>query len=162
MPLPISNIVNAQGTYTASGAFTDTQTVVIGGKTYTSQTTLTNSDGNFLIGASAAESLQNLYDAINLTPGSIVGVKYATATTRHPQVYAHAVTATTLVVKAKHPGTSGNLITTTETQTNGSWGAGTLASGAGDPAVLIDELISQGQLNSDMFLALKTYFPLKP
>ena len=34
-------VVHASQTLTAAGTFTDTQTVVVGGKTYTTQTTLT-------------------------------------------------------------------------------------------------------------------------
>jgi hypothetical protein len=160
VPNPVSTIASASQTLTASGVFTDTQTVVVGGKTYTTQTTLTNVDGNVFIGADASTTLQNLMDAINLT--GTPGTQYAAAMTRNAQVYASAKTATTLVVKAKVPGTIGNLITSTETQTNASWGAGNLAGGSGDPALLIDELIAAGQVNADMFLALKTYFPLKP
>lgn len=124
------SLVPATGTLTSTGTFTDTQTVVVGGKTYTTQTSLTNVDGNVLIGANAAATLQNLYDAINLT--GTAGTQYATAMTANTRVRATAVTATTLVVKALTPGEVGNLIASTETQTNASWGAATLASGAGN------------------------------
>jgi hypothetical protein len=132
--------VQASGTLTAAGVFTDAQTVVVGGKTYTTQTTLTNADGNVFKGADAAAGLQNLFDAINLT--GTPGTQYAAAMTLNSQVYASAVTATTLVVKAKVAGTVGNNIPSTETQTNASWGAATLTGGTGDVSSAIDEIRS--------------------
>ena len=142
----------AVGTLTASGTFTDTQTVVVGGKTYTTQTTLTNVDGNVLIGANAAATLQNLYDAINLT--GTAGTQYAAAMTANTRVKATAVTATTLVVRALTPGEVGNLIASTETQTNAAWGAATLASGAGNFTAWVAALEAGTQINSEVLAAL--------
>jgi hypothetical protein len=145
--------VFAVGTLTSSGTFTDTQTVVVGGKTYTTQTTLTNVDGNVFIGANAAATLQNLYDAINLT--GTPGTQYAAAMTANTRVKATAVTATTLVVSALTPGEVGNLIASTETQTNAAWGAAVLASGAGNINEYITGILSVNQINSEMQAALK-------
>lgn len=144
--MPITVPVQATSTLTAAGVFTDTQTVVCGGKTYTTQTTLTNVNGNVLIGASAAATLQNLYDAINLT--GTVGTQYATAMTLNPDVYASAVTATTLVIKAKVPGTIGNSLPTTETQTNASWTSTVMASGTGSVNTAITEIRATEQVNA--------------
>jgi len=58
--------VGQNNLYTATGVFTDTQTVVIGGKTYTTQTTLTDADGNVKIGGDATEDMVNLACAITL------------------------------------------------------------------------------------------------
>jgi hypothetical protein len=138
----------ATGVLTSSGVFTDTQTVVVGGKTYTTQTTLTNVDGNVLIGASAAATLQNLYDAINLT--GTPGTQYAAAMTKNERVKATAVTATTLTVKAAVAGTLGNLIASTETQTNASWGGATLSGGTGDIGIVLDVVKATMQLNSEL------------
>lgn len=146
------SFVPAVGTLTSSGTFTDTQTVVVGGKTYTTQTTLTNVDGNVLIGANAAATLQNLYDAINLT--GTAGTQYAAAMTANTRVKATAVTATTLVVQALTPGEVGNLIATTETQTNAAWGAATLASGAGNFTAWVAALEAGSQLNAEVIAAL--------
>lgn len=146
------SFVPAVGTLTSSGTFTDTQTVVVGGKTYTTQTTLTNVDGNVLIGANAAATLQNLYDAINLT--GTAGTQYAAAMTANTRVKATAVTATTLVVTALTPGEVGNLIATTETQTNAAWGAATLASGAGNFTAWVAALEAGTQINSEVLSAL--------
>jgi hypothetical protein len=140
--------VAASGIYTAAGVFTDTQTVVVGGKTYTSRATLGALDGSFHIDSTAALTLLNLYDAINAgrgytDQGQGVGVGYTAATVRNKQVYGSAVDATTLTVKANVLGTIGNLIASTETQTNGSWGGATLASGTGDSGVMLDDIIAE-------------------
>lgn len=119
----------ASGTLTASGAFTDTQTVVVGGKTYTTQTILTDVDGNVLIGANAQATLANLKAAINLEAGA--GTTYAASMTANPLVAAISSDATTLVVRSKVEGAVGNQIASTETQTNAAWGAATLAGGTG-------------------------------
>jgi hypothetical protein len=146
-------ITPASGVLTASGVFTDTQTVVVGGKTYTTQTSLTNVDGNVAIGADAAATLQNLYDAINLT--GTPGTQYAAAMTANTRVRASAVTATTLTVKALTAGEVGNLIASTETQTNAAWGAATLASGAGNVSAFVNDLLDLNQINSEVMAELK-------
>lgn len=138
----------ASQTLTASGVFTDTQTVTVGGKVYTTQTALTNADGNVLIGASAAATLQNLKDAINLT--GTPGTQYAAAMTINQQVRATFNDATTLVVKARNVGGMGNNIATTETQTNAAWGAGTLAGATGVLADDIRALINGSQMNASV------------
>ena len=138
----------ASGVLTSSGVFTNTQTVVVGGKTYTTQTSLTNVDGNVLIGASAAATLQNLYDAINLS--GTAGTQYATAMTKNTEVEATGVTATTLTVTAKTPGSVGNLIASTETQTNAAWGAAVLESGAGTVSDWATSAMANSQMNSEV------------
>ncbi|NJL53730.1 hypothetical protein HC928_00395 [bacterium] len=121
-------IVQATGTLTFTGNALSNETVVIGGKTYTFQGSLTNADGNVLIGANAAASRNNLLAAINLGSGG--GTTYAAATVLHPSVRAAAGVGDTLVVTAKvATGAAGNTIATTETLTNGSWGAATLVGG---------------------------------
>jgi hypothetical protein len=151
--MPIATLpVFATGTLTSTGVFTDTQTVVVGGKTYTTQTTLTNVDGNVLIGASAAATLANLKAAINLEAGA--GTTYAAAMTANTRVKAISNDATTLVVKALVPGEIGNLIASTETQTNASWGGSVLASGAGNVASCIQELIATEQINGAVLQSL--------
>lgn len=138
---------------TSTGVFTDTQTVVVGGKTYTTQTVLTNVDGNVLIGANAAATLANLKAAINLEAGA--GTTYAAAMTINPHVKATDVTATTLTVKSKVPGLIGNLIASTETQTNASWGAATLAGGTGSIWQAIADILATEQPNSSLSQLLR-------
>lgn len=111
----------ARGVLTLTGNALDTETVVIGAKTYTFQTTLTNVDGNVLIGATASDTLDNLASAMNLTAGA--GSTYAAATTAHPDsITAQALDGDALGVGAGTDGTQ----STTETLTNGTWGAATL------------------------------------
>jgi hypothetical protein len=119
---------SAQGTLTSTGTnVANNDTVTIGSKTYTFQTALTNVDGNVKIAATAALSLVNLYNAINLS--GVAGTDYATLMTIHPTVAAADKTATTLIVHAKTSGTSGNVLATTETSAQLAWGAVTLAGG---------------------------------
>jgi hypothetical protein len=152
--MKITPVVPASGTLTSSGAFTNTQTVVVGGKTYTTQTTLTNVDGNVAIGANAEETLGNLKAAINLEAGA--GTKYAAAMTENELVEAISADATTLVVKAKVPGEIGNLIASTETQTNAAWGAATLAGGTGHIDIALEEILAGAQLNAEVGQILRS------
>jgi hypothetical protein len=147
---------NASQTLTSAGVFTDTQTITIGNKVYTTQTALTNVDGNVLIGANAAATLQNLKDAINLT--GTPGVQYALAMTKNTQAVAGAVTATTLVIYSNVPGSVGNLVPTTETQTNASFGAATMAGGAGDPRADLLSLLNANQVNANVYQQVIDYF----
>lgn len=119
--------INATGTLTLSANLSNTETVVIGGKTYTAQSSLTDSDGNFLIGASASDTIDNLIAAINLGTGS--GSLYAASTTANTDVVATAGAGDTLVLTALTSGTPGNSVTTTETSATAAWGAATLEGG---------------------------------
>lgn len=114
---------------TLTGQPLDTETVVLGSKTYTFQTVLTNVDGHVLIGGTTALSLTNLINAINLNAG-VVGTDYATLMTVHPTVTAAQGTGTTATITARETGTTGNSIASTETLTNGSFAAVTLLLGA--------------------------------
>lgn len=108
------------GTLTLTANAGNTETVIIGTKTYTFQTVLTNVDGNVFIGASASASIDNLIAAINLAAGA--GSLYAAATTAQPQsvvASAGAGDTMTLTVSASDNST----IATTETLANGSFGA---------------------------------------
>ena len=147
-------LVAATATYTGTGVFTDTQTVVIGGKTYTSQTTLTNVDGNFYKGATQAEGHANLAAAVNLGAGA--GTAYAAAMTANTQVEASpAADATHTYFTARLKGALGNQIATTETQTNGSFGGTTMSGGSGSLYGAITDLQAYGQVNSDIEQALE-------
>ncbi len=116
------------GVLTLTGQPLDTETVVIGGKTYTFQTVLTDVDGNVLIGASAGDSCDNLVAALNFDAGA--GSLYAASTTEQTDVDASAGVGDTMDLVAQSGGTSGDSITTTETLTNGSFGEVTLTGGA--------------------------------
>jgi hypothetical protein len=147
------SVVYASQTLTVTGQPSNTNTVVIGGKTYTYQTTLTDSDGNVKIGADAEESLENLKAAINLEAGA--GTLYADSMTAHDHVVCSAQNATTLTVKSLVPGKIGNLIATTETHALGSWGAAVLASGDGSIKADIEDLIAAHQMPAALEQALR-------
>ena len=115
----IGGIVGS-GVLTLSGNASNTNTVVIGTKTYTFQTSLTDVDGNVLIGASASDSIDNLIAAINLAAGA--GSTYATSMTAQPEgVSAIAGAGDTMDVTVNAATTA--TIATTETLGSGSWGA---------------------------------------
>lgn len=117
-----TRVLTSNGTAPANGT-----TVQIGSKTYTFQTTLTNVDGNVLIGASAAIALDNLKSAINLTSGS--GTTYAAAMTPHPEVVATTNTDTAQTVEALFGGVRYNTVPLAESSATLSWASGTLTGG---------------------------------
>jgi len=121
--------VRAFGTLTIVTAVpSDGETVTIGTTVYTFRTTPSLAY-EVDIGATIAAQTVLLENAINAN--GVPGVTtFGAGTLAHPQVTATS-TATTVVVTAIDYGTPGNAIATTETMTNGSWGAATLASGAG-------------------------------
>ncbi|KKM25868.1 hypothetical protein LCGC14_1590630 [marine sediment metagenome] len=120
--------IYATGILTLTGQPLNNETVTIGTKAYTFQDSLTDVDGNVKIGADASESLDNLIAAIDLGAGS--GSKYAASMTAHPDVDAAAGAGDTMDVTAEIPGDEGNSINSTQTLTNGTWGAATLEGGA--------------------------------
>lgn len=91
-------------------------TVTIDGKTYTFQTTLTDVDGNVLIGATVTASRDNLAAAINLDAGA--GTLYASLTTLHPSVHAIPSGTVNMIAEANDKGTAGNSIAIAETFTD--------------------------------------------
>lgn len=101
------------------------ETVVIGTRTYTFQSSLTDVDGNVLIGADADGSLANLIAAITLGAGS--GTAYAASTTLNADVTAQDIDGTRMLVTSKLGGSGPTALATTTTVSGGSWGAATLA-----------------------------------
>lgn len=126
--LSISGLAQAVGTYTLSGNVTAADTVTIGTRVYTFVAALTGVANEVLIAGTAANTLVNLAAAINGTTGA--GTTYGLGTVAHVQVTA-ASTATTVVATAVTPGVSSNVIATTESGSNSSWGAATLTGGTG-------------------------------
>lgn len=110
---------NAGSILTMTGAAVDTQIVTLDAKVYTSQTVLTDVDGNVLAGADGAAFINNLIAAITLGAGA--GTLYAASMTLHPTMTASLVSALVALCSAKAAGVAGEGLTTTETQTNGSF-----------------------------------------
>lgn len=132
IPIDLSSVcVKANQALTFTGNASDADTVTIGGKTYTLQATLTNTNGNVQLGATAGDTIQNLTDAINLT--GTPGTQYALAMTKHPTVTAVKTSGTVLTATAINGGTAGNSIGTTKSSSACSWGNTTLLSGT-DPS----------------------------
>lgn len=126
----------AKGILTMTGNALDTETVTIGSQAYTFVTALSTGPTvpfEVLVGADAQESLEHLTNAINNGPGE--GTEYSTGTTVNTDVTGENDTPTTdqMTVTANLPGTAGNSVATTETLTNGSWGAATLTGGTNVP-----------------------------
>jgi hypothetical protein len=138
MSFAFTAITKASKIFTAS-TIANTETITIGGKVYTFQTTLTDVDGNVLIGASDDAAMDNLVAAVNLAAGA--GTTYAASMTANP--YCSAVKSATDECQAVSliGGTIGNLIAIAEAA-GGSWaGAATaLSGGTGSAAVALDEV----------------------
>lgn len=150
--------VNATQTLTYTGASVNAQTVTVGGKVYTHATAYANTDGLVVVGATAAAAAQNVCDAINNTP-SALGVTVGAVNTLNAQVRCIStpaqIAAGLVVVQAKLAGTIGNLVVSTETDTNSSWGAATLAGGTGDLAVELAAALSMMQMPASVMQLLK-------
>lgn len=134
--ITVPSDVEATSVLTASSQPNDGDTVTTGTKTYTFKTTVTDTDGYVLIGATASDSLDNLIAAITLdTP---IGGRYAASTTANTFVTAVAGAGDTVDVEALLGGTQGNLIATTENTSTVrlSWTGATLSGGTGDVVVL--------------------------
>lgn len=135
-----ANQATASQTLTTTGTFSNAQTVTVGtgalAKVYTLKTSLASAY-DVLIGANVAASLTNLAAAINGLSGA--GTLYGTGTVASTEVSA-AATATTLVVTSLQPGSAGNLIGTSETAANASWGAANMTGGF-DSYIISNELL---------------------
>jgi hypothetical protein len=90
---------------------------------------------------SPSDTLDNLIDAINKNLAT-ENVAYSSGTFANTDVTAAAGAGDTMDVTAINSGTLENDIATTETITNGSWGAGTLAAGVDNASDTIDNLIA--------------------
>lgn len=110
----------------------NTETVTIGSKVYTFKTSLTPTEGEVLIGASADASLLNLIRAVNHS--GTAGTDYQAAAANTQVSAATSVTSHTFAVTALIPGAGANSIATTETSAHLSWGSTTLASGVSPTA----------------------------
>ena len=138
------------GILTLAANFTDTETFTIGSRTYTLQTTLTNVDGNIHIDSTAALTILNIVDAIILgSGGEGVGVGYATATTINTSVSAADGTGDTIDFTSLSTFPIANdgdleVLATTETGANSSFGAVAMVHPTGAQCIEIHGLNSTG------------------
>ena len=133
----------ASGLLTLTANPLNDETVVLDTKTYTFQTTLTNVDGNVLIGADQDDSLANLIAAMDLSAAAledkVSGTHYAGLTVAHTTITSKRTEFTgEMAVLAGVGGTGGNSLATTETLSNGDFGSGVLIGGT--DASLPDEV----------------------
>lgn len=126
-----TSTVEASGVLTFSGVGTANDTVTIGSKVYTLKAAPTTVANEVKIGATAADTANNLLAA--LTGGAGAGTLYGSLTTSHPDVTATLASAGVINLVAKVGGTAGNSIATTETSTDASFAASTLTSGTATP-----------------------------
>lgn len=136
----------ATGTLTSTANLANGDTVTIGAQTYTMTSPFVDAANNIDASVSQAQTMENLRRAIN--GNGVAGVNYGTGTPVNTNVTA-VDSPTTVVVTAIVAGTAANLVATTETSANASWGAATLTGGAGDVSVL-----TLGQLPSNTTAAI--------
>jgi flagellar hook protein FlgE len=142
--VPAVTTQSATGTLTSSGtAPTDGDTVVVGGTTYTFETTIGNAGvtaNQILIGANATTALANLVNAINGNTADANGsgaAGYGTATTANTSVTAADTTPGSLVtLTAQATGTAGNSIVLTGGDTLTASGTGDLTGGVNAAAAV--------------------------
>lgn len=128
---PKLNVANvaATGVLTLAGNAVADETITIGSRTYTWKAAVGAVADEVEVGATASDSIDNLVAAINGAAGA--GTIYGTGTVAHADVDAAAGAGDTMDLTATVTGAAGNLIATTETMTQGSFGGLTLSGGAG-------------------------------
>lgn len=131
--ITVPSSVQATGTFTSAGVFSDGETVTIGTQTYTFKSPFVDAANNIDASGTTAQTHENLRRAIN--GDGVAGTNYGTGTAVNTNVTA-TDTATSNVLTAILGGTAGNLVATTETCANASFGAATLTGGAGDVNIL--------------------------
>lgn len=121
-----SVLTASQGTLTIAEPVTDGDTFTIGSKTYTLQTTLTDSDGNIAIGGSEAQTKLNIVSAVNYDPtgpelfGGVPGTDFAASMTANSDASIAAFSGDAAVLTAKTAGAAGDTVATTHTLTHAS------------------------------------------
>ncbi len=125
----------AAGVLTMTANFLDGEEVVLDGKTYTMQDTLTNVDGNVHIAATAELSIDNLVAAT--IQGAGAGTDYAAAMHKHKRIIGSKSATDEFTATAKVKGVAGNSLATTTDSAGGTWGAAVLEGGAAAETVTI-------------------------
>lgn len=110
------------------------------------------------LGVDLAESIRNLFYAINADEGT-AGTDYSTATTAHPTVRAYAYSSDDLFVSAKEVGTAGNSIATTETGSDMAWDDATLTGGG---TTKVRQVNVPGDLGAVSVTAINSYVIVVP
>ncbi len=136
-----SNQDMPSGILTFTGNALNGETITVGTKTYTFQTTLTDVDGNVLIGSTVTETLSNINEALYPVPNGGKGVNYAASMTVQPE----GILATNVPAQAKLVfSTPTGSLASTETLTNASFGSGTFTAKTGTSVVESEYIDSDG------------------
>ena len=112
-----SNQARGKATMWLNGNAVNGGTVTVGTVVYTFNTVLGGAN-SVLIGATTADSAQNLRDAVAAS-GPGVGVTFGTGTVAHPDVFSAEDRTIWMTVVAREPGARGNLIAIADTITGG-------------------------------------------
>lgn len=121
-----TSLTLAKATLTLTANPLNGETVTIGSRVYTFNTTLGGAN-SIQIATTLTSSLDNLIAAINGDTGE--GLLYGAGTTAHADVFAGAFELDTLVAEAQLPGSAGNLLVSTTTVTGATWSSATLLGG---------------------------------
>ncbi len=124
-------LIAATGILTLTDQPLDTETVTLGATTYTFLTVFVDAANNVLIGATTADSLNNLQAAVNLEVGA--GTLFGTATVINPDAFMTDLPGLQKLATARAAGAAGNAKVTVEGLTDGSWAAATLLGGLDIP-----------------------------
>ena len=150
-------------TLDAAGEATDTETLVIGGKTYTFLATVGENDGAIHIGAAVEDTADNLIAAINLDPSAgetgVEGTDYGINMTVNPLVFAEYIDRDDGIIGlySKVPGAIGNLIAVANGTASLTVDNATLENGDGDVGAFFDDLFARNQINSELVQALSQF-----
>lgn len=126
-PALADGAVATTATLTTTGRAVNNETFTVGTRVYTWKTVLTGAANEVKVGAAtAADDMDAAVAAIMRAAGE--GTTYGLGTARHPDV--SAVRSGNNMVLTGPKSADGNAIATTETMTNASFAAGTMASGA--------------------------------
>lgn len=125
------DISRARATLTLAALPLDASQVVIGGTTYTFNTTLGGAN-SVLIGMSVEASIDNLVGAV-LATASKAGVTHGVGTAANDSATAAAGPGDTLVAEADAKGTPGNDVSVNTTVADAAWSSATLVGGGDIP-----------------------------
>jgi hypothetical protein len=139
--------VAATETLTSAGAFSDTETVTIGSRTYAFRTPFADVADAIDASGTVAQTHENLRRAIN--GDGVAGTNYGTGTAVNTEVSA-ADAATSNVLTSLAGGTQGNALVSTTTGANLSFGGATFSGGAGGDI----EVLAAGELPSQTTAAV--------
>jgi hypothetical protein len=117
----VSENLTGEAVLTGTSTFSDGETIVIGGVTFTMKTTLGATAGNVLIGANLAASLTNLAAAINGSAGAGTTYVELSAANRSTITDTLRLTATAAATTVTIVGKGSGRLALSESAANASW-----------------------------------------